>query len=175
MEYGRPLYFCRVVSSFFLSSSSVFSSPILSHCRLDHVYRTSHTWRGLSANLRCRSETCCMRLAENTRRKKSPSVCHRTTLSGYTFATKACIDNPKKNLLNSNISPTSSQHGELWPTSGWDRFVSLGYPSEFQRVSRLGFVTAVTSLNGKSTKLCTMFGRLLAWYAIYTLSGSLAP
>jgi len=29
-----------------------------------------HTWWGLSANLRCRSETCCMRLAENTGCKK---------------------------------------------------------------------------------------------------------
>ena len=31
---------------------------------------------------------------------------HRTTLSGYVFATKACIDNRKRNLLNSNISST---------------------------------------------------------------------
>ena len=37
---------------------------------------------------------------------KSPSVHHRTTLSGHIFATKACIDNRKKNLLSSNISPT---------------------------------------------------------------------
>jgi len=29
-----------------------------------------HTWRGLSANLGCRSETCCTRLAENAGRKK---------------------------------------------------------------------------------------------------------
>ena len=36
---------------------------------------------------------------------KSPSGHHRTTLSGYIFATKACIDNWKK-LLNSNITPT---------------------------------------------------------------------
>jgi len=35
--------------------------------------------------------------------KKSPSAHHRTTLSGYIFATKARIDNRKKNLLNSNI------------------------------------------------------------------------
>jgi len=28
-----------------------------------------YTWCGLSANLRCRSETCCTRLAENTGRK----------------------------------------------------------------------------------------------------------
>jgi len=39
-------------------------------------------------------------------RHKSPSGHHPTTLSGYIFATKACIDNRKKNLLSSNISPT---------------------------------------------------------------------
>ena len=48
---------------------------------------------------------CCTRLAENTGRKNSPSGHHRTNLSGYIFATKACIDNRKK-LLNSNIFPT---------------------------------------------------------------------
>jgi len=37
--------------------------------------------------------------------KNSPSGHHRTTLSGYIFATAAHIDN-RKNLLNSNISPT---------------------------------------------------------------------
>ena len=36
--------------------------------------------------------------------KSLPSVHHRTTLSGYIFATKARIDNRKKNLLSSNIS-----------------------------------------------------------------------
>jgi len=49
-----------------------------------------------SANLECRSEICCARLAGNTGRKKSPSGHHRTTLSGYIFATKAHIDNRKK-------------------------------------------------------------------------------
>ena len=39
-------------------------------------------------------------------RQKSPSGQHRTTLSGYIYATKARIDNRKKNILNSNISPT---------------------------------------------------------------------
>jgi len=34
--------------------------------------------------------------------KKSPSGRHRTTLSGYVFATKARIDNQKKNLLKPN-------------------------------------------------------------------------
>jgi len=52
----------------------------------------------------------CTRLAATTGRKndakKSPSRHHRTTLSGYIFATEACIDNRKKNLLSSNISST---------------------------------------------------------------------
>ena len=63
------------------------------------------------ANLECRSEMCCSRLAANTRHKKSrqkpPSGHHCTTLSGYIFATTAHIDNRKKNFLSSNISSTS--------------------------------------------------------------------
>jgi len=51
---------------------------------------------------------CCTRLAEKYRtqksRQKSPSEHHRTTLSGYIFATKAHIDNWKKNLLSSDMS-----------------------------------------------------------------------
>jgi len=42
------------------------------------------------------SEMCCMWLAENTGCNKSPFWHHRTTLSGYIFGTKACIDNWKK-------------------------------------------------------------------------------
>ena len=87
---------CPVVSAIYL-----FSSPNLS---LSYF----HAWRGLSANLECRSEMCCARLAENKGHKKScqklPSGHHRTTLSGYIFATKAFIDNRKKNLLSSNTS-----------------------------------------------------------------------
>ena len=48
----------------------------------------------------------CARLAGNAGPKKSPSGHHRTTLSGHVLATKACIDNRKKNLLSSNTSST---------------------------------------------------------------------
>jgi len=82
-----------------------FSSPNLSGRRLD-VYHTYGTWCGLSANLECRSEMHCTRLAANTGRQKSPSRHHRTTLSGHIFATKACIDNQEKNLLSTNTSST---------------------------------------------------------------------
>ena len=36
--------------------------------------------------------------------KKSPSAHHRTNLLGYIFATKARIDNRKKNFLSSNMA-----------------------------------------------------------------------
>jgi len=42
--------------------------------------------------------------------KKSPSGHHCTTLSAYIFATKARIDNQKKNLLSSNIFSTRSHN-----------------------------------------------------------------
>jgi len=42
--------------------------------------------------------------------EKSPSTHHCSILSCYIFATKACIDNRKKNLLNSNISSRSSHN-----------------------------------------------------------------
>jgi len=57
-----------------------------------------HTWCGLSANLECMSEMkCAVRGSLKIQdAKKSPSGHHRTTLSGYIFATKACIDSRKK-------------------------------------------------------------------------------
>jgi len=58
---------------------------------------------------------CCTRLTANTgckkSRQKSPSGQHRTTLSGYIFANKACVDNRKKTcLLSSNISSTCAHN-----------------------------------------------------------------
>jgi len=69
---------------------------------------------------------------------------HRTTLSGYIFATKAKarINNRKKLVKQQYVLQMSPQYGELWPTCGWDRSGSLGHPYEFQRLSSLGSVTA---------------------------------
>jgi len=118
--YGRPMatIFLPCGSFFFLS---FFSSPNLSGWRLD-VYHTYTHGVGFSANLECRSETCCARLAENTGRKKiakkSPSGHHPTTLSGYIFATEACIDNLKKFVKQQYLVHMSPQYGELRLTSG---------------------------------------------------------
>jgi len=105
-----------VVSSFFLSSfyfprSSFFYLFFLAYSQPSQIGYLPyfHTWCGLGANLGYRSETCCTRLAEiqdATTHQKTPSGHHRTNLSGYIFATKAHIDNPKKKLLNSNNRST---------------------------------------------------------------------
>jgi len=86
--------------------------------------------------------------------KKSPSGHHPTTLSGYNFATEACIDNRKKKLVKQQyLLYMSPQYGELRPTSGWDRFGSLGHPSYFQRLPRLSSVTARHLVVGVSQTL----------------------
>jgi len=45
-------------------------------------------------------------------------------------------------------SVSCHQYGELRPTNGWDRFWSLEHTCKFQRVSRLGRVTAWHSSSG---------------------------
>jgi len=59
----------------------------------------------------------------------------------------------------------SPLYAELRPTNGQDLLASLGHPSKFQPVSRLGFVTAPTSLNGGQQN----FARCLAvsWAGIH--------
>ena len=80
---------------------------------------------------------------------------HRTTLSGYIFATEARIDNRKKNLLLCFLH-MSPQYGELRPTSGWDRFGCLGDTSKFQRVSRLRSVTARHCSSGRQPNFAAL-------------------
>jgi len=84
------LYFCPV--SFFF-----FFSLAWSQWSQTGWLPYFHSWCGLSANLECRSEMYCTRLAQNTgckkRPKKSPSWHHHTTLLSCIFATEACIDN----------------------------------------------------------------------------------
>ena len=92
-HYILQLWFLLSFSSFFLAYAlrlQIGCLPYFTHC----------------ANLECRSEMCCTRLAENIGHKNLPYAQHRTTLSGYIFTTKACIDNRKTNLLNSTISST---------------------------------------------------------------------
>ena len=108
--------------------------------------------------------------------QKSPSACARShNFVGLYIRNYGTYRQSEKNSVKQQyVLHTSSQYGELWPTNGWDLFGSLRHPSKFQRVARLALVTAATSLSG-GQKLCTMFGRLLGWYTIYTFLGALAP
>ena len=74
------------------------------------------TWCGLSANLGCRSETWCTRIADNTGRKKSPKIRHQRAIAQLCraiFATKARIDNRKKSVKQRYLPHMLSHCGEL--------------------------------------------------------------
>ena len=98
LPYGTGQIIIRSSCGFFFLSSSFFFFLASSQPSQIGCLPYFHTWCGLSVNLRCRCG--CTRLAVNTgckkSRQKSPSGHHRTTLSGYIFATKARIDNRKK-------------------------------------------------------------------------------
>jgi len=119
-----------------------------------------HAWCGLSANLRCRSVTCCTRLTENTGRKKSPKIRHLGTIAQLCQAIpsqlKHLLTTGKKLVKQQYLPHISTQYGKLRPTSGWDRFASLGHPSKFQRVSRLGSVTAGQSSTGRQPNFAAL-------------------
>jgi len=97
---------------------------------------------------------CCTRLAENTECKKYAKNRHLRTIAQLCLAIslqlgKACIDNRKNSLLNSNISATCLHNmvnfGPLTAEICWRVW---GTPANFNRFCVLGFVTAPTSLNG---------------------------
>ena len=98
-----PLYLCPVVCFFFfffLASSQ--RSEIV--C-LPYFY----TWRGLSADLECRSEMCCTRLAGNAGRKNDAKNRHLGTIAQLCRVISwqlRHVSTIGKKLLSSNISST---------------------------------------------------------------------
>jgi len=89
---------------------------------------------------------CCTRLAENTGRKKSPKICHLRIIAQLCRAISSQLRHVstigKKLVKQQYLLHMPSSYGELQPTNSWDRFGSVGHPCKFQRVSRLGSVTA---------------------------------
>ena len=120
---------------------------------------------------------CCMRLAGNEGRKKiakkSLSGHHRTTLSGYIFATKALTIG--KNLLSSNISSTCPHSMvPFFPLAtdiDWRVWAFHQISTAF--ASWLRYCSDVAQR--KPAKLCTMFGRLLGCYTMYIHCRGLLP
>ena len=123
---------------YLLSIFFFYSSPNLSGHRLDVYHTLTHgvaLVRILYAGLKGAGRGS-LQMQDP---KKSPSGHHPTTLSGYIFATKACIDNRKKLVKQQYLLYMSPQYGELRPSSGWDRFVSFGAP----QVISTGFWSAL--------------------------------
>jgi len=63
--------------------------------------------------------------------KKLPSGHHRTTLSGYIFATKARIDNRKKGIKQQYLLHMFLQYGELGPLAAEIVLLVWGTPANF--------------------------------------------
>ena len=97
---GQATVFCPVVSSFFyLSFRYLFSSPNLNRRRLDVYHTSSHgvaLVRIWDAGLKRAARGSLKKYRTQKIAKNSTSSHHRTTLSGYIFATKARVDNQKK-------------------------------------------------------------------------------
>jgi len=55
----------------------------------------------------------------------------------------------KKLVKQQYLFQMSLQYGELRPTNAWDWLAGLGHPIIFQRISRLGNVTAQQSSSGR--------------------------
>jgi len=94
---------------------------------------------------------CCTQLAAKSGRKNYAKNHHLRTIVQLCRAISSQVRHVstirKKLVKWQYLFHMSSQYGDLRPTNGWDLLASLGHPSKFQRVLRLGFVTAPTSLN----------------------------
>ena len=84
--------------------------------------------------------------------------CHLGTITQLCPAISSCIDNRKKNLLNSNIANTHPHNmANFGPLMAEIRSGVRGTPTNFNGV-RIGFVIPATSLNGNQPN----FARCLA-------------
>jgi len=84
--YGRPVYqmrtlFFALLCGFFYLLSFFFFPRLISGVADWMTAILAHMVCGLSANSGCKFGTCCMRLAENTGRKKSPKIRNLRTIA----------------------------------------------------------------------------------------------
>jgi len=112
--YRAAIIFCRCdfFFSFFFHAYSQ---------RLQTGYlRYFHAWCGLSANLECRSEMCCTRLAENT----GANIRHLRTIEQLCRVISSQIRHAStmgKHVKQQYLLHMFSKYGEFRPTNCWDR------------------------------------------------------
>ena len=97
----------------------LFSLPTLSHRMRMGCLPYFHAWCHLSANLECRSEMCCTRLAGN---EKSPKIRHLGTMAQLCRAISSQLRHlssiGKKLVKQQYLLHMSLQYGKLRRTNG---------------------------------------------------------
>ena len=119
-------FFFFLLSSFFLAQSQRSEIGYLPYF---------YTWCGLSANLECRSEMFCTRLAGNTGRKNDAKNRHLGTIAQRCRAISLQlrhVSTIRKNLLNINISSTCPYNmANFGPLTAEIGSVVFGTPANF--------------------------------------------
>jgi len=127
-----PLYFCPVVSfyllsiyllSFFprlISAAAGWMSAILWHMVWPWCEFRMQVWKVLHA-ARCKCRT--QKVAKNRHLGTIPQLCRAISSQLRHVSTIG-----KKLIKQQYLLYMFTQYGELRPTSGWDRFISLGHP-----------------------------------------------
>jgi len=152
---GQTIYI--FILSFVLLLSSFFFFLALSQLPQIGCLPYFHTWCGLSANLRCRPETCCKRLAENAGRKEVAKNRHLGTVSQLCWAMSSYLRHVStigKKLLSSNMfSRCSHNTVNFGPLAAEIGLGVWGTPTNFN-----GFRVLAALLHGTpavgSAKLC---------------------
>jgi len=87
---------------------------------------------------------------------RTPKIGHLGTIAQISRAVSSELRHVltvgKKLVKQQCLLHMSLQYDELQPASGWDRFLSLGHSSKFQRVLCFGSVTARQSSSGRQSK-----------------------
>jgi len=122
-----------------------FSLPNLSHRRLDVCHTYTHgvalvqIW---DAGLKGAARSL-LKMRDAKYRQKFAICAPSYNFVGLYRSNLGTYRQSRKKLVKQQyLLQMSSQYGVLRPTSGWDRFSSLGHPSIFQWVLHLGSITA---------------------------------
>jgi len=123
------------------------------------------TWCGLSANLGCRSEICCTRLAGNAGHKKSPKIRHLHTIAQLCQTISSQLRHIftiGKNLLNSSISSIRSHNMVNFSPLTAEIFCQLwSSPANFNEFRVLAVLLHGTLVVGVSQTVALNRGRHL--------------
>ena len=165
--YGRPIALCNRADL-----------PRLSQRPHIGCLPYFDTWCGLSANLECRSEICCTRLAENTGRKKVAKIAIWAPSHNFVgrYLRKAHIDNRKKNLLSSSTSCRCPHTMVNFGTLAAE-IVSLvwGTPANFNRFRVLPSLLQQRRSREANQTVHDVWLSILGSYIIGTFSRALVP